>query len=148
MIAEEFGVSCQLLIIGNGLNKQGLIFPGQKLQILGSMRTRDAVISDNRRTVNIEHIVRRGDTICEVAERYAIPCKQLMTSNGLHSQSVIYIGQVLRVSTTNVHHTVRAGDTACEIASKYKVSCLDLISKNKLNKAGDILIGQKLIIPR
>ena len=47
--------------------------------------------------VSITHVVQRGDTVCEIAERYEIPCRRLISVNQLGGDGVIRLGQVLLV---------------------------------------------------
>ncbi|MBX2846926.1 MAG: lytic murein transglycosylase B [Acidiferrobacterales bacterium] len=44
------------------------------------------------------YIVRAGDTACQIAERFSMPCKSLFELNGLNSQGAIYRGQRLKVN--------------------------------------------------
>jgi len=164
LIAARFRVPCQRLMAENALNARGLIFPGQALQIpgLSSEKLGAAVVGAQK--VSITHVVRRGDTVCEIAERYEVPCRRLISVNQLGGDGVIRLGQVLLVPgvssslagalarpqdlpRSSVQHTVRKGDTACEIARRYRIKCLSLIAANSLGKKAIIVPGQKLKIP-
>ncbi|MEE2803516.1 MAG: LysM peptidoglycan-binding domain-containing protein [Pseudomonadota bacterium] len=164
LIAARFRVPCQLLMAENGLDARGLIFPGQAIRIPGLSGTTSDATAVSMDKVSISHAVRVGDTACQIAERYRIPCGNLISVNQLGRDAVIRIGQVLLVpgvasslaSTlprpdnlpqTNVQHTVREGDTACEIARQYRIKCTILIATNNLGKRAIIVPDQKLIIP-
>jgi membrane-bound lytic murein transglycosylase B len=43
------------------------------------------------------YIVRAGDTACEIAERFSVPCKQLFALNKLNDNGTIYRGQRLKL---------------------------------------------------
>jgi LysM repeat protein len=148
----------------NALNARGLIFPGQALQIPGLSGEKSGADVVGAQKVSITHVVRRGDTVCEIAERYEVPCRRLISVNQLGGDGVIRLGQVLLVPgvssslagalarpqdlpRSSVQHTVRKGDTACEIARRYRIKCLSLIAANSLGKKAIIVPGQKLKIP-
>jgi membrane-bound lytic murein transglycosylase D len=96
-IAARFRVPCQLLMTKNGLDRRGLIFPGQAIRIPGLAGVTSEVTADSTHKVSISHAVRVGDTACQIAERYRIPCKKLISVNQLGRDAVIRIGQVLLV---------------------------------------------------
>ncbi|MDR3310805.1 MAG: LysM peptidoglycan-binding domain-containing protein [Oscillospiraceae bacterium] len=50
----------------------------------------------------ITYIVQRGDTIWDISVRYGIPMQELLSDNGLNTESVLNLGQGLRVAV----HTV------------------------------------------
>ena len=164
LIAARFRVPCQRLMAENALNARGLIFPGQALQIPGLSGDKSGTAVGGAQKVSITHVVRRGDTVCEIAERYEVPCRRLISVNHLGSDAVIRLGQVLLVSgvssslagalprpqdlpRSNVQHTVRKGDTACEIARQYRIKCTILVATNSLGKKAIIVPGQILKIP-
>jgi membrane-bound lytic murein transglycosylase D len=164
LIAARFRVPCQRLMEENALNARGLIFPGQTLQIPGLSGDKSDTAVVGEKKVSITHVVRRGDTVCEIAERYKVPCRRLISVNQLGGNGVIRVGQVLLVPgvpsslagtlvrpqdlpRSSVQHTVRKGDTACEIARRYRIKCISLITTNSLGKKAIIVPGQKLKIP-
>jgi len=64
------------------------------------------------------YIVRAGDTACQIAERFSMPCKQLFSLNKLNSQGKIYRGQRLKLPaakqikegkwSVNANHALRS----------------------------------------
>ena len=164
LIAGRFGIPCARLLKENGLHSRGLIFPGQTLRI-SDLTDDDSTIKVTPQKVSISHLVQTNDTVCEIAERYKVPCKELILFNQLNSNEFIQVGQVLTVpgvslslvkmlnrpespTSSDAQHIVRRGETACGIADKYRVTCALLISANKLDNIAMIMSGQKLIIPR
>jgi membrane-bound lytic murein transglycosylase D len=164
LIAARFRVPCGRLMAENALTARGLIFPGQALQIPALSVDKTDTASVGAQKVSITHVVRRGDTVCEIAERYEVPCRRLIAVNQLGSDGLIRLGQVLLVPgvpssiadalvrpqdlpRSSVQHTVRKGDTACEIARRYRIKCISLIATNGLGNKAIIVPGQKLKIP-
>ena len=95
------------------------------------------------------YLVKRGDSLSVIAQRFGIPLAELKTANQLNSDT-IRIGQELTLPGMNLReateHTIQRGETLSEIAQVYRISLSSLRAANDLN--GDrILIGQVLKIP-
>jgi len=91
------------------------------------------------------YVVKSGDTLAAVADRYGIPLSYLVASNGLSAPSVLYPGQELILPQGGVLHTVRAGQTLADLAATYGVSQEAIRKANGLS--GEPLPGQRLFIP-
>ncbi len=148
-IAERFGVACRELIRVNQLGRKAKIYAGQSLKIPGVDGQPVA------QAAQLNYTVRRGDTACEIAQRYAVACSTIIADNGLNSKGVIRVGQVLSIpgrsggASSNVavsEYTVRRGDTACAIAERFDIPCATLIRSNRLGKQARIDVGQVLKI--
>ena len=110
---------------------------------------------------NQEYVVRRGDTLSEIATKTGASIAQLRSANGLRGD-MLQIGQKLQVpasgSTTvasaprnsnevaavsEVTHRVKRGDTLWRIANRYGIPVNDLSRQNGLSD--DLLqVGQTL----
>ena len=106
------------------------------------------------------HIVKKGETLSKIAQKYHVGVKQLRSWNNLKSDN-LKIGQKLIVyssgapmaqagnpkpverSTTQTVHVVKKGETLGKIAQKYKCSVTNLKKWNNLS-SNNIKIGQKL----
>ncbi len=98
----------------------------------------------------IEYVVRSGDTLWLLAQRYGTTVDAIKSLNGLTS-NMLNIGQVLKIpaATENPYfeYTVRSGDTLWLLARRYGTTVDAIKSLNGL--ASDRLdVGQKLLIPR
>ncbi|WP_240642325.1 muramidase family protein [Microbacterium sulfonylureivorans] len=106
------------------------------------------------------YTVQRGDTVSAIASRFGLRTVDVLTLNGLSWKSVIYPGQVLRLSgaaatapaapaapTTSASYTIQRGDTVTAIAKRHGVSTTTLLSANGLGWSSIIYPGQKLTIP-
>ncbi len=93
-IAEHFGVDCRTLISHNRLGRRAIIYPGQKLAIPGEVL---AGIGARGLNADQQYIVRRGDSACRVARRFAVNCAALRRLNQLNAEAVIHPGQKLKI---------------------------------------------------
>ena len=113
------------------------------------------------------HVVKRGETLLGIANRYGTTMTKLMQQNSLKKEGV-WVGQKIKVpagsniaatatSTAKsktasskpkrVTHTVKRGDTLTKIAASYGVSMSKIQQANKM-KSGEVQIGQTLVIPQ
>ena len=113
----------------------------------------------------IDYIVKKGDTLGEIAENYSTRASKIRQWNGLFYGQHIYPNQKLTLyvpknfngvsknSSANlrsldkdaVYYTVRRGDTLWDISKKYNVSLGQLKKLNKLN-GSKIKPGEKIKI--
>ena len=136
-IARKYKVSVDELKSLNNLSSDNLSV-GQVLQI-------PEIIEEDTPNENI-YIVKAGDTLYSIANKYGMSVQELKDLNGLTSNN-LSIGQNLVVSEKNAGtldtYTVKKGDTLYSIANKYGLSVSELKSLNNLTS--DILsIGQVL----
>ena len=112
-----------------------------------------------RQTPDLEHKVRRGDSLSLIAVRYNSTVSELMAINNLKSRHRIRAGQVLNLpykggarsaATQGVIapgvqvYTVRSGDTLGRIAQRSGVPERELLVRNDLANGNHIYIGQEL----
>lgn len=99
------------------------------------------------------HVVRRGDTLSEIASRYGTSVKTLMAANKIKSATRIRVGQRITVpgaagsssvATSGGTYTVRKGDTLSEIAGKQRVKIADLQRWNNMGSSTQLRVGQRL----
>lgn len=97
-----------------------------------------------------EYIVKRGDTLTEIAVKTGQNLQELIKENSqIKNPNKIYVGQHIKVGGQTQSYTVRRGDTLNEIAKDHKVSVGDILQANPGQIANRNLIypGQKLHIP-
>ena len=138
-IANKYGISVDELKAINNLTSNNLSV-GQVLQI-------PEIIEEDVPNENI-YIVKSGDTLYSIANKYGMSVQELKDLNKLTSNT-LSIGQQLVVSEGNAGtldtYTVKAGDTLYSIAKKYGLTVSELKQLNNLTS--DILsIGQVLNI--
>ena len=91
---------------------------------------------------NGTYIVKKGDTLWDIANKYNTSVDNLKKINNLKS-NILYIGQVLKLPS-NIY-IVKKGDSLWKIAKENNTSINKLINDNNL-KSTILQIGQKLII--
>ena len=109
-----------------------------------------------RSTTQTIHVVKKGETLGKIAQKYKCSVTNLKKWNNLTSNN-IKIGQKLKVyppetnsssqsggqSGSNTTYTVKSGDSLWSIAKKYNVS-VDYIKKKNNLKSNELKVGQKL----
>ncbi len=108
---------------------------------------------------SLVHIVKSGESLSVIANKYGTSTKALMSENNLKSTGLA-VGQKLRipsvgsikvpsqpitVETETITHTVKSGEFLGKIASHYKVKIADIRRENNL-KSDTLWVGQKLKI--
>ena len=139
-IARKFNTTVSELRNFNDL-KTDLLSIGQVLRI----PIKD-VESDTETSSYIEYIVKSGDSLYAIANKYDTSVNELKEYNNL-SSNLLNIGQIIRIpiTTSEVIYVVQSGDTLYSIANKFNTSVNSI--KNKNNLTNNLLnVGQKLII--
>jgi N-acetylmuramoyl-L-alanine amidase len=125
-------------------------------------------------SVPSKYTVKPGDTVSGIAGKYSLSTSKVLTLNGLSAKSLIFPGQVLRLTSsstssapastgttapttsptatsttsTTKKYTVKSGDTVSRIAAKYGVSTQSVLTLNKLSWSSIIRPGQVLIVKK
>ncbi len=89
-VARKFGVSVPQLADANGLGTGSGLKAGQRLRIPGA----DGGAGEANR---LTYKVRRGDTLSEIADKFNVSVRELMTWNRLRQSSTLRTGQRLVV---------------------------------------------------
>ena len=100
-----------------------------------------------------EVVVKRGETLSEIADRYGTSVNRLMEMNGLRDANDLWAGSRIKVPG-NVYsgggsgnYTVKAGETLSEIADRYGTSVNRLVQLNGLRDANDLWAGSRIQVP-
>jgi membrane-bound lytic murein transglycosylase D len=181
-VAKKYGLTSAVLRSTNRLSSKARIKSGSTLLIpvsrtlpASALLAPEPVVTTS--TTSRTHIVRSGETLGGIANRYGVSVSSLRSANRLSSKGLIRAGQKLTIrrtststasrantssakasttkaktttakaSSTAKTHTVRAGETVGGIATRLGVSQSALIRVNGLGSAGKIRVGQKLRIP-
>jgi spore germination protein len=93
------------------------------------------------------YVVKEGDTIDSIAERFGVPVERLILDNGFSSPVRLIVGQALIVAFPKQTHIVQEGDTLQNIAEQYQVSIMQILRNNSfLADRAYIYPGETLII--
>lgn len=146
-IALRCGTTVGDLVALNGLSSPDQIQAGQVLKIRGAAGP----------VGSGQYVVRAGDTMFSVAQRFGVTVEALGQMNGISSPWVIRTGQVLAIpsgasgagagAVQGNAYTVQAGDTLFSIATRYGVTVDAIAAANGLANPEQIAVGQILIIP-
>lgn len=100
-IAKRYGVSQNLLMSANRVARARSLQIGTTLYIPVSGTEIPATAiretAPSRPAAPVMHVVRRGETVGGIANRYGVSQRQLITLNKLGSRAMIRVGQKLRV---------------------------------------------------
>ena len=139
-IARKYNITVAELRNFNNL-KTDLLSIGQVLKI----PVKD-VESDVETSSYIEYVVKSGDNLYSIGNKYNLSVSDLKNYNNLNS-NLLSIGQVLKIPVTTSEniYVVKSGDTLYSIANQFNTSVDSIKSKNNLTN-NLLNIGQKLII--
>lgn len=152
-VAERYNVSVTKLKRANRLTSN-MLRVGDRLEIPSSDRVERNVKPAPETRV---HVVRSGDTLSEIGERYGVSVSKLRSANGLRGNS-LRIGQRLVIPATAskvnkaqtvrqaTTYRVRSGDTLIAIARRHHTTVSALQRANGL-KGSALRVGQELRIP-
>jgi len=87
-----------------------------------------------------------GDTVYGVAQRFGVPVRTLIETNGLKPPFRLVAGQRLQVPERQ-EHVVQSGDTLLAISRIYGVDQSSLASVNNLKPPYALKAGQRLTLP-
>lgn len=91
-------------------------------------------------------MVREGDTVWRISERYRLPLRDIIDINGLRAPYHLSAGQRLQLPPPQ-EYKATSGDTVTGIARMYGVPASQLVSANKLKAPYHLKQGQVLRIP-
>ena len=150
-LAQRYGTSVAELRRLNAMSKKSVLQTGRKLKLPAAVHQPSPV----RRPVY--HMVRRGDTLSALAQRYGTSVAELRCLNGMNKKSVLQTGRKLKLPAVAVkqpspvrrpaYHTVRRGDTLSGLAQRYGTSVAELRRLNGMSKKSVLQAGRKLKLP-
>ncbi len=162
-IALRHGLNMSTVTAINSISEDNLLQIGQVIRLPGIGDPApgvggavSATIPENLKTT--DYVVRAGDTLISIGVRLNQEWGTIAALNGLGEQSVLHIGQTLRVAasdqnaassaiTTTRSHAVQPGETVITIALKYGLGWKTLLDLNGLGDNSLLTIGQTLRLP-
>lgn len=76
------------------------------------------------------YVVKEGDTIDSIAERFGVSVERLILDNSFSSPVRLIVGQALIVAYPKQTHVVQEGDTLQSIAELYQVPIMQILRNN------------------
>lgn len=151
-IAQKFGTTVAHIAEINKLSNPNLIHPGQELLLCCPTNQEEGDSSGSPTTAR-QYVVRSGDTLWGIAQKFGTSVNNLTQLNHLKNPNLIHPGEVLIVSaqgggagTIVTYYTVRPGDTLWDIARKYRTTVAKLARDNRLRNPNVLYPGQKLMV--
>lgn len=146
-IAQLYGISVSQLKRINGM-RGNRIRIGQRLRVPAGRQPRKVIAAAATHKASV-HVVQRGESLWDLAQRYGTSVAAIKRSNHLNSGQ-LRIGQRLQLTgaasaASAVVHTVHRGDSLGEIAQHYGTSVTAIKRLNDL-RGNRIRIGQQLRI--
>ncbi len=157
VIARRYHTSVKKIMWANNLRRSSYIVAGKKLKI----PQRGMVVSQAHsgaalnRTWNRSHVVKRGDSLWNIANRYGTTTRKIQEMNSL-STTRLRINQVLKVpspqgetaksetTTGGAYYYVKSGDSPYLIARRHNMSLNHFLEINNLTSRSTIYPGQKV----
>lgn len=93
------------------------------------------------------HVVQRGETLWQIANRYRVTISQIVETNELPNPNQLVVGQSLVIPTLDSYHTVRSGEALWMIARQYGTTVEAIITANQITNPALIYPGTILVIP-
>jgi len=109
-------------------------------------------VSDKVRDQVIEYVVKSGDTVSGIAQKYGISVDTIRWENNLVSLGSIKPGQTIRIlPVSGVRHKVERGETIYSIAKKFNANPQSIVdfpfNSFADNETFSLASGQDLIVP-
>ncbi len=163
LIARRYHTTVRAIMRLNNLKSGRLVREGKILRIpVGRKRiyyaeytaTASAKLVYNKK--GIRYIVKKGDSLWEIARRFRVTIKEIMVLNGMRTHN-LKIGQVIYIPAKvylpdkkkNMKlspYTVKKGDTPYEIAKRFGMRLADFLRINNLDKNSKIFPGQVVMV--
>lgn len=158
-LSRRYGTDAKTIMQANNLRTPGPLTAGRTLRIPMADCPVDpppAAAAGTGRRATVEHVVRRGDSLYNIAQRYNTSVQEIQRLNQLKGTG-ISIGQRLTVSSAAAQrpqppkskptvYSVRPGDTLHGIAKDHNMSLDQLLAINKLTPRSRIVPGQKITL--
>lgn len=93
------------------------------------------------------HVVRSGETLWQIANRYNVSMNGIIEGNGLQNPNQLVVGQSLVVPVPGTWHVIKSGETLWSISQKYGVTINSIIQANQITNANVLYPGTRLLIP-
>ncbi|MBN2781169.1 MAG: LysM peptidoglycan-binding domain-containing protein [Candidatus Marinimicrobia bacterium] len=169
-ISIKYGVSVEDIVRANKLKNKSQIFVGQTLNIPqagSSYLTAGNTYADNGSVSSVSgkpdlsashrkiiYVVKPGDTLGDIAERYDTRASRIRVWNGLVYGEFIHPNQKLNIwvpkgdsyQTVKQYYTVKAGDSFEKIAQRYNIPVNELKKLNPSINYSKIYPGDKIRI--
>lgn len=120
LVASNLGVTPDVLAQLNGINVSAILTPGNYIVVPSGDMMFD------------KYIVKKGDTVYEVARRYNIAPEQLLRLNGLNENDYIYPnGELIVPKSGTAFFVTGEGDTLKGVSQSLKTTPDNIARQNE-----------------
>jgi membrane-bound lytic murein transglycosylase D len=159
VIARRYRTSVRAIVAMNGLKSSRYIKAGWTLKIpagraYASIKKAPPIVPATRiKGKFLEYVVRKGDSLWKIANRFGTTTKAIQSLNQLNNTN-LRIGQVLVISkdltpTEKIdtkRYKVLKGDSPYIIAQKHQMNLSEFLRLNSLTPRSTIFPGQILLV--
>lgn len=158
-ISRKYRTSPEVIMDVNGFKRNQTLAAGWKIKVptkAGSVQAKGTkasapVIAKEEKPV--KHVVKKGDSIWQIAGQHSATVKEIQTFNRLKGSS-LNIGQVLLIPPSQAscpvvptkNYTVKGGETPFMIAKKHEMELGDFLKLNNLTPHSTIFPGQTVLV--
>lgn len=168
-IARRYGTSSRTLQRLNGIRNASRIYVGQRLKLPGGSAPASSSTvlakssssptgsSASKPTMNVTHVVAKGQTLSQIAAMYKTSTLTLQKINGISDPRRLRSGQRLKVQASGTAvasaapktsaYKVRSGDSLWSIAKRHGTSVSTLQRLNSMTSRSTLKAGQTVRIP-
>lgn len=148
-IAQKYGTTVDELVAINNIQNANLIYDGNTLKVPYTTS------GGNDGLEEITYIVKRGDTLSQIALNYNTTVSTIAKENNIKNVNLIYPGQKLLIKTKgmgtelgHICYKVVKGDTLYSISRRYNTSIANIVMLNRIQNPNLIYPGQCLKLTR
>ena len=100
-----------------------------------------------------QHLVQKGETLSEIAQKYKVPLKSIIQANSIKSAHRIQSGRTLRIpggtlTFGDIWYKVQPGDTLSSIGRRHNIEWRDLQRINGISSPRNLQIGRMIRISK
>jgi membrane-bound lytic murein transglycosylase D len=161
-IAKKYGTDSKSIMLANNMRRPAAVTPGIILRVpLECPPERSAAAAGAKPSASkgetVEHVVRQGDSLFNIAKRYGTTTEDIQRRNNLSGTSLT-VGQVLKIvpaatpakaaapKPSQDIYLVRPGDTLYSIAKKHNMTIERLLALNQLTSGSKLQPGQRIVV--
>ena len=183
-IASRYNLGMDYVANVNGINRNTGLRVGQRLKLTGDVvEEKPEVKTETKLTVKNQtrgnagevqqtHVVKSGENLTAIAQKYHLQLNYLAELNGLSRTSTVRIGQKLKIvgdlpeaekevvtavvkstapvstSRNTESYVVKSGESLNSIANRVGMSVTELAEMNDLSARAGLRVGQKIALPK
>jgi len=158
-ISQKYGTDAKSILLANNMRRPAPLAAGTILRVpIACPPERSPTLPEPKAATakreTIEHVVRQGDSLYNLAKRYGTTTEGIQRQNRVTASSLA-IGQVLKITPAaapakseaprakSAVYAVRNGDTVHSIAKRHNMAVDRLLALNQLNAKSKLQPGQK-----